>query len=287
MPSQSLQKLHPMHAFGVVANLQTPLRIQRFEDRFEPLVPFPHKHSFYHLVIVTAGKGWHEIDFHRYPIEKGRVFLMKPAQVHSWVVEKNSKGFVIEFEEDLLSSVSSYAPKLRQLLQDLPDSFLIEKKVDLSRVQESCEVLLKEYEEKPKDHEMAMTLQLFLLLLQFSRHEGELSSPPPESFVMKYLNLIEEHYRSKHEVEFYARKLHLTAKALTMKISRLTGKSARALIQDRLILESKRLLAYSDLSIGEISEALGYQDANYFSRFFRMKTKKTPLAFRQDAKRIA
>lgn len=289
MPAKSLSKLHPMNAFGVVANLQTPLRIQRFEDRFEPLVPFPHKHSFYHLVIVTSGKGWHEIDFKRYPIEKGRIFLMKPAQVHSWVVDKSSRGFVIEFEEDLLSSLTAYSSKIKHLLQNLPDSFVVEKKSDVLILQNHCEFLLKEYQEKQKDYEVAITLSLFLLLIQFSRW-GDLRSaaaPSAESFAAKYLTLVEENFREKHEVEYYAKKLNMTAKALTMKISRITGKSARALIQDRLILESKRLLAYSVLSVGEIADALGYQDANYFTRFFRMKTKQTPLAFRQYAKKVA
>nr|WP_295905587.1 helix-turn-helix domain-containing protein [uncultured Bdellovibrio sp.] len=290
MPVQNPNKLklHPMHAFGVVGNLQTPLRIQRFEDRFEPLVPFPHKHSFYHLVIVTAGRGWHEIDFQRYPIEKGRVFLMKPAQVHSWVVDKNSKGFVIEFEEDILSSLPAYAPKIKHLLKNLSDSFLVKSKTDLLNLQNHCESLLREYEEKQRDYEMALSLSLFLLLIEFSRWSElkESAMPQVEAFATKYLNLVEDNFRSQHEVGFYAKRLGMTAKALTMKITRMTGRSARTLIQERLILESKRLLAYSDLSITEIADALGYQDANYFSRFFRVKTQKTPAAFRQYAKKV-
>jgi len=57
MPAKYTQKLYPMQDFGIVTSLMTTLRVQRFADRLVPLIPFPHKHNFYHLLVVTAGKG--------------------------------------------------------------------------------------------------------------------------------------------------------------------------------------------------------------------------------------
>ena len=286
MARSTLQKLYPMQDFGVVPSLHTPLRIQRFEDRLQPLVPFPHKHNFYHLVIVTAGRGWHEIDFHRYPLEKGRVYFMKPAQVHAWVVDKGSRGYVIEFEENILSLHPSFATVLQQVVQTLPDSFVLNTSA-FNKVKDDCEVLLAEYVEKPASYEISLTMLLFLLLLNFSRLEKKRQVPfMGNSFAQKFFMLLEENFRSQHEVAFYAKKLNMTAKALTMKLHRLTGKAARTLILERALLESKRLLAYSDLSIEQIAEVLGYTDANYFARYFRSKVRKTPSAFRQQAKKV-
>ncbi|WII72854.1 helix-turn-helix domain-containing protein [Bdellovibrio sp. 22V] len=285
MPVKSLHQLHPMHAFGVVTNLDTPLRIQRFENRVEPLIPFPHKHNFYHLVFVVSGKGWHEIDFQRYPIEPGRFFIMKPAQVHAWVVEK-AKGYVIEFEEDLVFSHTPHSHKIRNLLSRMPDSFKVSEKC-LRDIRVQCENMLTEYSEQNNQYDLVLTLSLFLILAKAFR---EVPSQDPSlqqsSLTDKFLQLIEENYNKQHDVEFYARKMNMSAKALTMKVSRRLGKSARTLVQERCLLEGKRLLAYSDLSVGEIAETLGYEDPNYFSRFFRMKTKKTPLAFRKAAKKV-
>ncbi|UOF01330.1 helix-turn-helix domain-containing protein [Bdellovibrio reynosensis] len=287
MPDKNLEKLHPMQDFGVVPSLHSPLRIQKLEDRLKPLVPFPHKHSFYHLVIVMKAKGWHEIDFHKYNFEKGRVFLMKPAQVHSWVLEKGASGYVIEFEEDVLKSHPTLYGKIKNLVETLPDSFLIPT-ANLNKIKTDCDKMLTTYQDKEEYFEESTLLSLFLMLFSFSKI-NKISEPlvsPIESFESRFNNLLEANFRTHHDVEFYAKKLNITAKALTMKMSRRTRKSARHLIQDRLLLEAKRLLAYSDFTVAEIASQLGYEDANYFSRFFKTKTKKTPLTFRTTAKSL-
>lgn len=288
MPSRNTQKLYPMRDFGVVTGLKTTLRVQRFADRLVPLIPFPHKHNFYHLLVVTNGRGWHEIDFTRYPLERGRVYLMKPTQVHSWQLDKKADGFVIEFEEELFKNHPSFAGKIQSLLQTLPDSFAVSDKAEFASLVELCESLLQEYQAAAPDSETLMSLELFTFLIRLSRVRGVQLSPlsPTESFATRFFDMIEENYRHHHEVEFYADELHITAKALTMKMTRLTGKAARTLIQERLILEARRLLAYSDMSVSEIATYLGFEDANYFSRFFRIKTKHSPGDFRKTARLV-
>ena len=73
---------------------------------------------------------------------------------------------------------------------------------------------------------------------------------------------------------------------ITAKVNRVIGKSVRGVIQERCILESKRLLAYSDLSVSEISDELGFDDPNYFTRFFKLKTKNNPGKFRQKVRML-
>jgi AraC-like DNA-binding protein len=278
-----------MRDFGIVTSLKTTLRVQRFADRLVPLIPFPHKHNFYHLLVVTAGKGWHEIDFARFPLERGRIYLMKPAQVHSWQLDKTAQGYVIEFEEELFKIHPSFAVKIQSLFQSLPDSFQITDKKEFLELTELCEDLLKEYEAKAPDYELVTSLELFNFLIRLSRVKNiKLKEPPAvESFGERFAALIEAHYNRHHDVEFYADKLHISAKALTMKMTRLSGKSARTLIQERLILEARRLLAYSEISVTDIAAQLGFEDANYFSRFFRLKTKHSPGTFRKKAKNLS
>jgi len=288
MSRRPLQKLYPMQDFGVVTGLQTTLRIQRFSDRLVPLIPFPHKHSFYHLLVITSGKGWHDIDFQRHPLERGRIFLMKPAQVHSWQIDKKAEGFVIEFEEEVFKAHPSFAVKIQHLFQILPDSFRIDDKKTFDEIVNLCQSMLQEYQERSPDYEILNCLELFTFLIRLSHvRKLKLKNPQPTgSFLTRFEALIEEHYTNHHDVEFYAEELHISAKPLTMKINRLTGKSARTFIQDRLMLEARRQLAYSDLSINEIASRLGFEDANYFSRFFRLKTKNSPGAFRKKVKEL-
>lgn len=100
------------------------------------------------------------------------------------------------------------------------------------------------------------------------------------------MGLVEGNYKYHHEISFYAEMMKLTSKSLTAKVNRTMGKNVRSLIQERCILEAQRLLAYSDLSISEISNELGFVDPNYFTRFFKLKTKSSPGKFREKVKKL-
>ncbi|MNE34730.1 Bifunctional transcriptional activator/DNA repair enzyme AdaA [compost metagenome] len=63
----------------------------------------------------------------------------------------------------------------------------------------------------------------------------------------------------------------------------LAGQTALQIIHQRLLLEAKRNLIYTNMSIGQLSDSLGFSDPTYFSRFFRRLDGQTPNAFRQSA----
>jgi len=60
-------RLHPIEAFGNLPASRGEIRVEHLESRLAPKVPFPHRHDFFHFVLVEAGSGWHEIDFTREP----------------------------------------------------------------------------------------------------------------------------------------------------------------------------------------------------------------------------
>jgi AraC-like DNA-binding protein len=60
------------------------------------------------------------------------------------------------------------------------------------------------------------------------------------------------------------------------------GKTVTDMIQERIVMEAKRLLFHSDLSVKEIGYSLGFEDAAYFNRAFKKKAGTTPLEFRQQ-----
>lgn len=73
-------------------------RFATYLDNYRNL-RFPHRHSFYHLVMFTSGSGTHDIDFKRFPVEAGQIYFMIPGQVHSWNFEENIDGYIINFSE--------------------------------------------------------------------------------------------------------------------------------------------------------------------------------------------
>jgi AraC-like DNA-binding protein len=283
---EDLKTLHPMRSFGVVSGITSQVRVTRLEDRLNPAVPFPHKHNFYHLVFITKGSGWHEIDFKRHPVKSGAMFFMMPAQVHSWSMSKDTCGIVVEFENlSMFSGDESFvlAEALRPAASYL--SLTGEKKSSMSDLYQT---MLEEYEAESRDFEILLRLNLAQLIILFSRFLK--TTPVKVSRISKFRDefneLIEKNYKTHHNVEFYAKAMGVATKSLTAKVNRNLGKNVREIIQDRCILESKRLLAYSDLSVSEIALELGFEDPNYFTRFFKLKTKTNPGKFRQKVRHI-
>ncbi|WP_232234298.1 helix-turn-helix domain-containing protein [Myroides sp. ZB35] len=85
-----------------------------------------------------------------------------------------------------------------------------------------------------------------------------------------------------HKVGDYAALLNVTTNVLNKRITEGCGISPSCVIVNRLILQAKRLLAYSDLSVKEIAFSLGYEDVSYFNRYFKIQTSYTPLTFRRN-----
>lgn len=282
MSARNERLLHPMDSFGVVSGLAHEIRVDRLRDRHRPLIPFPHKHSFYQLIVVTRGSGWHEIDFRRHRVRVGTVFLMKPAQVHSWALSKDADGFVVEFEDDVLSAPEPAFRAAAAAARTLPDSFTLSP--TLAGTVAALAGSLRRMTGKPVA-DVLNQAALTTLLLLFQRDAGGVDvSSSPDSAAGDFRALIEKHFRREHAVSFYARALRMTPKALTMRVKRATGRAARDLIQERALLEAKRLLAYSDFSVSAVADELGFEDPNYFTRFFRGKAGLTPAAFRRRAR---
>ncbi|MDW9380998.1 AraC family transcriptional regulator [Chryseobacterium sp. JV558] len=93
---------------------------------------------------------------------------------------------------------------------------------------------------------------------------------------------LEIHFREKHHVADYADLLHLAPKTLTHKFKNLNLDSPNQFIINRILLEAKRLLFYTDKPIKEIAYDLGYEDPAYFNRLFTNKTGSTPANFKKN-----
>lgn len=279
--------LHPIEALGIQHTMAGEIRVETLSERLKPKVDFPHRHDFYQLTFVTKGKGWHEIDFAKHKINGRQIFFMKPGQVHSWVFTKGSDGFVIEFTRESLPSLSSKSLFLLKLIPQVADSILFKKETQWKDFQMTCGLMLKEFMVKSAQFEVCLEGLLQNLLVQLLRVSDLSAQHNTSSVIEKFQQLVDENFHSEHLVGFYAKKMNMTPKALTMQISRGLKKSPKAVIQDRFILEAKRLLSYSDLSVAEVGYELGFEDANYFTRFFTKALRISPSNFRDKVKSVS
>ena len=92
------------------------------------------------------------------------------------------------------------------------------------------------------------------------------------------------HFSTWHQVSQYADRLGYSARTLNRLARQHTGLSAKQLIDERIILEAKRQLSHTDISVAEIAAQLGFDDASNFSSYFRRHTATTPATFRASSR---
>ncbi len=106
---------------------------------------------------------------------------------------------------------------------------------------------------------------------------------PSKAFYIakQYNDLLGKYATTHRSVDFYAHQLNITPNHLNKSVKNATGKNAITLLNETSILQARLLLTQTDKSIGEIAFELGFEDASYFSRFFRKSTGKSPLQYKK------
>jgi AraC family transcriptional activator of pobA len=132
----------------------------------------------------------------------------------------------------------------------------------------------------------ALLVGILVEALRLTRDDRgrSVAAPGPQALlVARFRALIEERYRSHAGVDDYARACRVSPKRLRAACQRIAGAAPARLIQSRLMLEARRLLLYSDMTIAETAYYLGFDDPAYFSRLFAREAGVSPRAFRREA----
>lgn len=101
-------------------------------------------------------------------------------------------------------------------------------------------------------------------------------------YLLNFNNLLEIHFKKEKGISFYADKLFVSAKVLTNTTQLMLGKTPKQLIDERVLLEAKRLLVHSNNSVKTIGFNLGFDEPTNFNKFFKKHSGQTPAAFRED-----
>jgi AraC-like DNA-binding protein len=94
--------------------------------------------------------------------------------------------------------------------------------------------------------------------------------------------LVEQNFKTLHTVTSHADRLGISPKSVAKHFQKLGAVKPSSFIKNRILLEAKRLLIYSDKSVKEIAFELGFNDPAYFTRFFTKATLKSPLQFKKQ-----
>lgn len=102
------------------------------------------------------------------------------------------------------------------------------------------------------------------------------------TYVQKFLRLVKEHHRSQRAISFYAEKMYISPKYLSLVIKEATGKSAGEWIDQYVIQEAKNLLRYSGKNVQQISYELNFSNQSSFGKYFKNLTGMSPTAFQSS-----
>lgn len=264
----------------------TEFEILQFNEIDEPNVNDIHKHSFYEILWTESGKSRQIIDYKKYEVLPNSLFFISPNQVHQFEEWKPLTGGTILFTEDFFLLNQNSKNKLFEL--SFLDNLYANPCISLSKkefgdIKKTIDLIATEQKRKDKNPSIIQSL-LHILLAQVQRYiDSEIKKPISKKYLLgfkQFKNLLDKHFTENQTVNFYAQQLCITQHHLNLICKSITGKTASQVVRARSILEAKRLLTFSDLSVSEISTELNYFDSSYFAKLFKAETGSSPIAFK-------
>jgi AraC family transcriptional regulator, transcriptional activator of pobA len=270
-------------------------QIKSIDFHFAPLeklkstLPYPHRHDFYQIVWVTDGSGHHIIDSVQYDVKPNSLFFMAPGQIHDFVLSQDATGFTMNFSPEFFA----FKMHSRQSLTDIPifdfdnlNSALYVDEAQAASLRVVLDSIIEEYTEEKAGFEDVIWSHLRIFLIKVSRIAAPDSttdlSTRSQLLSRRFKSALEKHFITVNQTIDYARMLKVTERALNEATREALGSTAAQLIRERVMLEAKRLLLHSDISIAEIAERLSFDDPAYFSRCFKKHTSRSPIEFRKS-----
>lgn len=247
----------------------------------------PHRHGFYEFLYIQSGEGKHEIDGIPYDLKANTFHIISKGQVHQFLFAKEVDGYLIRFQDNILPAVLSakegyYYTILHQISQH--HDLTVEEK-DRPLIHLLLARMLEEYEPqmtKVLDLSLIQHLLYPLLILMHRYSAAQIETQDyQQNQYLQFINLLEKNYKHEHTLDFYAQQMGVTKRQLSNICQEKMGKTAKQLVNERILTEAKRLLKYTTLSLKEISDRLGFKHLAYFCRRFKIGVGRTPTEYKQ------
>ena len=239
----------------------------------------PHRHARLHQVLLLErGSGEALIEEAPHPLPPGSLVNMPRGVVHGFRFEPGTEGWVVTLASELLDQTLRDGEGLRPVLSR---PAILKSTNDIKILTRR---IFAEYPTRgfARAHILRSlsTLLMGLVARELARKAAD-TLRPDTRLQHRFEALIEEHYCDHLGVADYARELAVTPTHLSRVMRAATGRPASAAIEERIIREARRNLAFSNLSIQEVGYQLGYNDPAYFSRVFARATGQSPREFRR------
>jgi AraC family transcriptional activator of pobA len=244
----------------------------------------PHAHRNLHqLLLILAGNGEMRVESEVQPFKAPALLIVPATVVHAFAFERDTRGYVITLAEQSLRDLAKREPAFRTVFSS-HGVFGIEAS---GHLEDAARGLLHEVVWDAPARAIAAEARLITVLVSVVRALAEHAvrelpeRGPRAALVTRFRDAIEANFRSGWDVAKFAKVLRVSPSRLRAACLDVTGKPPTRLVHDRLLLEAKRSLTYTNMTIAETAYDLGFTDPAYFSRFFSERAGESPAAFRR------
>ena len=232
----------------------------------------PQRPDFHTIYLGTRGRGTHVVDFTPVPLGAGFATLVARGRVQQFVLDRRPDAWLLLIEPAFLAGTPPVlSPSLAEPVVALGDA--------APELLALADQLAAE-QARPLDAQQPALLEALLraVLLRLERLVHADAPPVPE--LARFFTILERDFATTRAVSHYAKQAGVSPRRLGELLGEHTGKSTKQLIDDRVVLELKRLLAHTRLSVKELAERTGFDEPTNLVKFFRARTGQTPLEFR-------
>jgi AraC-like DNA-binding protein len=245
----------------------------------------PHRLNFYQIIYITKGTGIHTVDFNTIEYTANTIIPVSKDQVQQYDSSTTeAEGFAILFTPDfLITDESGY-----NYIYD----FVIFNHI-IGQIAIDADNQIKEHFNSLKGEELNSgkfnntefirnTLKNFLILIERKKRScTDIVCDQSLTLYQKFIKELNDNISYKLRIGEVCDKLNVTPKQLNAAVKLYTGTTAKNYIEDRLILEMKRLLSYSSYTVKEIAYNIGFEDPTNFTKYFKKRTDQLPNIYRQ------
>ncbi|WP_333600582.1 AraC family transcriptional regulator [Flavobacterium sp.] len=267
------------------------LYVNSFKKHLEThsFIEKPHRHNFYLLVLFTKGSGIHEIDFAKFEIKPGSLFVLQPGQMHNWQLSPDIEGYIVFYSQEIYNlhfgntKIEDYP--FYQLAMNQPE--IVFEANELAQIKPYFDLMLAENQNHfPKKEDKLLNL-LDCIHIEISRKYLSETNHITHSYnykIHQFEQFLEQFYKTEKSPSFYAAKMNITLKHLNRICKDILNQTVTELISKRVILEAKRLLINPTKSVNQVADTLGFDNYSYFTKLFKKQAGITPREFRNNLK---
>jgi len=273
----------PQFALDILHCESIPQRSQLYDWEIEP-----HRHAlFVQILHIHSGSAEVLFDDHWFSVEAPCVLFLPVLAVHGFRFSRDVDGPVITLNARQFESLLDTIPGIQSSYRSPLCLRLTETSSQGVQLAQVFVQLVAEFHGNAPYRiaaiEAALKTILVLLARWQSATEDRVAGDVPRRVLhaQRFRSAVDVFYRQQRDLDFYAENLGITPTQLNRVCRQVMGSSALGVINGRLLVEAKRDLAYSSLSVKEIALTLGFAEAGYFSRFFAKHTGVSPRAFRE------